>query len=304
MTDRIIPLTPAGKAPGGGRPPIFERIGIIGLGLIGGSIAIAAREIWPAGLVVGVDSNEVLERAVARHAIDVAASDLTIVREADLIILAAPVLQNIELLAGLADVIDKPVVVTDVGSTKRRIVEAATRLPAHLTFIGGHPLGGSTRAGIEGARPDLFAGRPWLFTPSGDGSREGLSRLFEFVTALGAVPRTMNAEAHDHLLAFISHLPQLAASALMAIVGDVAGEEGLKLSGRGLQDTTRLAGSSADIWRDICRTNADEIRPALDALIDLLRQIRTGLNDSETLDRVFETAGRWRSLLVGREENR
>src|SRR5512142_1397611 len=122
MSDRIIPVTPAGKRPGGGSPPIFERIGIIGLGLIGGSIAIAAREIWPGGLVVGVDSNEIVERAVARHAIDVASSDLTIVSEADVVILAAPVLQNIQLLARLPDVIDKPAVVTDVGSTKRGIV--------------------------------------------------------------------------------------------------------------------------------------------------------------------------------------
>src|SRR5512142_2341968 len=144
MDRPVIPLTPAGQAPGA--PPVFDRIGIVGLGLIGGSLALAARRTWPAGLVIGVDRNEVVEQAVARHAIDVAASDLTIVSEADLIVLAAPVLRNVEILRSLPEYIEKPVVVTDVGSTKRAIVEAAAGLPSGFTFVGGHPLAGSTRS--------------------------------------------------------------------------------------------------------------------------------------------------------------
>jgi prephenate dehydrogenase len=302
MTNPVIPLTPAGQ-PRAGQPPIFHRIGIVGLGLIGGSLALAARGIWPSGLVIGVDRNEVLEQAAARHAIDVAASDLTIVSEADLVILAAPVLQNIQILRQLPDYIKKPVIVTDVGSTKRAIVETAAVLPPHFTFVGGHPLAGSTRGGIAAARTGLFVGRPWLFTPDGGEAASGpagdaLRRLFQFAEAVGAVPHAMDAGAHDHLVAFISHLPQLAASALMQAVGDAAGEQGLALSGRGLVDTTRLAGSPADIWADICASNADEIGPAIDTLIELLQRIRGRLHDREAITHLFDAANRWRETLT------
>ena len=149
-----------------GQPPIFQRIGIVGLGLIGGSIALAARQIWPAALVIGVDRKDVLERAMVLHAIDVAADDAVVLAEADLVILAAPIQQNLEILRELPENVTGSAVVTDTGSTKRAMVEAAAALPDRFTFIGGHPLGGAARGGIEHARPDMFNGRPWLFTPT------------------------------------------------------------------------------------------------------------------------------------------
>lgn len=295
--ERLIPLTTREPTPAAG-PPVFERVGIVGLGLIGGSIALAARRAWPSALVIGVDRNEVVEAAVARHAIDVAAADLTIVSEADLIVLAAPVRENLALLESLPDYIDKPAIVTDVGSTKRAMMAAAAALPAHLVFVGGHPLGGATAQGIEAARADLFAGRPWLYTPPAAGHDEVLARLFKFAEGLGAVPHAIEADRHDRLMAFLSHLPQLAASALMQVVGDAAGEEGLALSGRGLQDTTRLAASPAAIWTDICATNADDIGPAIDALVSVLRQARENLDRADALGRLFEAANRWRAVLT------
>src|SRR5437762_4880549 len=147
-----------------GQPPIFQKIGIVGLGLIGGSIALAARELWPASLVIAVDNKDVLEIAMRRHAIDVAADDLIVLAEADLVVLAAPVRQNIALLDEIGRHVGKPAIITDTGSTKREIVAAAGRLPERFTFIGGHPLGGAARGGLEHARPDLFSGRPWLLT--------------------------------------------------------------------------------------------------------------------------------------------
>src|ERR1700694_3004032 len=122
-----------------GQPPVFAKIGIVGLGLIGGSIALAAREIWPSSLVIGVDNKDVLETAMRLHAIDVAADDLIVLAEADLVILAAPVKTNIARLADLDETIRQPAVVTDTGSTKRGILNAAGALPARFTFIGGHP---------------------------------------------------------------------------------------------------------------------------------------------------------------------
>jgi prephenate dehydrogenase len=278
--------------------PVFQKVGIVGLGLIGGSIALAAREIWPTSLVIGVDNKDVLETAMRLHAIDVAADDPVVLAEADLVILAAPVRQNIELLGMLDENVRQPAVVTDVGSTKRAVVEAARALPTRFRFIGGHPLGGAARGGLEHARSDLFTGRPWLLTPTGEGDPGGaVDRLSQFIRALGAEPRLMDVATHDRLLAYLSHLPQLTASALMGVVGEAAGPDGLALSGKGLADTTRLASSPADIWKDIVATNADEIGPALDALIAVLQDLRRDLPDGETLVDVFNDAARWRRTL-------
>ena len=169
--------------------------------------------------MIGVDNKDVLETAMRLHAIDVAADDPVVLAEADLVILAAPVRQNIELLAELDEHVRQPAVVTDTGSTKRAVVDAARGLPPKFTFIGGHPLGGAAKGGLENARPDLFEGRPWLLTPSGDGGGDAVEKLSAFVTALGAVPRVVDVATHDRLLAYLSHLPQLTASALMQVVG-------------------------------------------------------------------------------------
>ena len=287
-----------------GQTPIFEKIGIIGLGLIGGSIALAARELWPASLVIAVDNKDVLETAMRLHAIDVAADDLIVLAEADLVILAAPVRQNLALLEQLDENVRGRAVITDTGSTKREIVEAAKALSKRFTFIGGHPLGGAAKSGLEHARPDLFKNRPWLFTPKGDGHGESLDKLLAFVRALGAVPKTIDVDDHDRLLAFLSHLPQLTASALMHVVGEAVGDEGLMLAGRGLVDTTRLASSSSEIWRDIASTNADQIGPALDQLITLLRELRADLEAGDRLAEIFDDAGRWRQRLTRRETDR
>ena len=287
------PFAPSGTA------IVFEKIGIIGLGLIGGSIALAARQLWPKALVIGVDNKDVLETAMRLHAIDVAADDLIVLAEADLVIFAAPVRTNIALLAELDDHVRQPAVITDTGSTKRGMMDAAGGLPPRFTFIGGHPLAGAAQGGLEHARPDLFTGRPWLLTVNAatDAAAAALAKLTEFVQALGAVPRVMGVQAHDRLLAFLSHLPQLTASALMQVVGDAVRQDGLALAGRGLADTTRLAASPPDIWRDIAATNADEIGPALDALIALLQDLRRDLSDGDKLSDVFAEAARWRATL-------
>jgi prephenate dehydrogenase len=293
-----LPVIQPGK-PAASAPPIFEKIGIVGLGLIGGSIAMAARAIWPASLVIAVDNKDVLETAMRLHAIDVAADDLIVLAEADLVILAAPVRQNLQLLRELDDYVRVPAIVTDTGSTKRAIVEAARELPSRFTFIGGHPLGGAAASGLDNARPDLFKGRPWLFTPTSDGTGEALDKLLAFARALGAVPRVIGVGAHDRMLAFLSHLPQLTASALMQVVGEAVGDDGLALAGRGLVDTTRLASSPAEIWKDITATNADEIGRALDTLIGVLTDLKADLDSGQQLDQVFNAAGRWRERLKG-----
>lgn len=300
-SSRQLPVLQSPVPPAPASPAPFERVAIVGLGLIGGSIALAARAAWPQALVIGVDRNAVLEKAMVRHAIDVASDDLMIVSEADLVLLATPVGEIVRLLPELAGRVSGNAVVTDAGSTKRAIVEAARVLPARLPFVGGHPLAGAAQGGFDAARPDLCAGRPWLLVPGADAgaAADPLDKLKAFVQGIGARPVLISSAAeHDRLLALLSHLPQLAASALMGVVGEGVGVDGVALAGRGLVDTTRLAASPADIWRDICATNADEIRPALDRLIALLERVRDGLADGEEIDRLFESANEWRARLV------
>ena len=260
--------------------PPFRRLGIAGFGLIGASIALAARRRWPAVVVDSVDTGQGLDTLAG----------------ADLVILAAPVLTNIRLLRDLPAHVAEGTVVTDVGSTKRTIVAAARDLP-RVTFIGGHPMAGATRGGSAHARADLFDGRPWILTPGSGSPAAAVARLEALVTGLGGVPHVMTPELHDRFVGAVSHLPQLTASALMHVVGKLAGDAGLEIAGAGLHDTTRLAGSPPEIWKDIAETNADVLRDALDALIRTLEGMRDSLESGGRIDEVFSSARRWRETL-------
>ena len=286
--------------------PPFQRVAIIGLGLIGGSIALAVRERWSSTLITAVDRPSVLAHASASGASDRAANSVVEIGPVDLVILAAPVHQNVELLPQVMAGLREGAIVTDVGGTKRDIVSAAAALPSVNAFIGGHPIGGAERGGFGFARPDLFRGKPWIFTPDRRGGSgdppHGLDKLYEFVRGIGARPSTMDAETHDRVMAYVSHLPQLTASVLMEVVGRAASNEGLRFAGRGLTDSTRLASSPASVWREICAANADDIGPALDALIARLSELRANLKSGDTVDEVFDDAAKWRAeLMKGRE---
>jgi prephenate dehydrogenase len=278
--------------------PPFHTIAIAGLGLIGGSIALALRERWSSCRVVGVDRRPVQAHALSSGAIDRAADNLADVGEVDLIILAAPVRQNVELLTQAGRSAGHSTIVTDVGGTKRDILQAAQALPRPGIFVGGHPIGGAERGGFAFARPSLFENRPWIFTPVETTSSDALDRVSRLVQGFGARPVTIEAADHDRLMAFLSHLPQLTASALMQVSGTGATADGLSLAGRGLIDTTRLASSPASVWRDICAANADAVGEALDRLIEQLTLLRAGLRSGDAIDTLFEDASRWRAELM------
>lgn len=282
--------------------PPFNTISIVGLGLIGGSIALAVRERWPAIRIAGVDRKAVLAHALGSGAVDRAADSAADVSNADLIVLAAPVRQNLKLLSEVVQRLPASSVVTDVGSTKRDIVDTAAALGCAGSFVGGHPIGGAEHGGFGFARPDLFKHRPWIFTPVNGTPASALERLFTFAQSLGARPSSMDATSHDRVMAFLSHLPQLTASALMEVIGGSAGENALRLAGRGLVDTTRLASSPPETWRDVCATNADAVGEALDVLIARLTELRADLRGGEAVERIFTEAARWRAeLMSGRD---
>jgi prephenate dehydrogenase len=278
--------------------PPFTRIAIVGLGLIGGSFALAVKRRWPSIAITAVDRARVIRIALDTRIIDEGGEDLRAVAGADLVMLAAPVLQNVTALETLPGHISRGLV-TDTGSTKRVMMAAAAALPAGLEFVGGHPLAGAAAGGVEAARPDLFDDRPWLLTPGPGSSEAAQTTLSEFVRELRAVPQLIDADQHDRLLAYLSHLPQLAVSALMHVVGDHAGPNGLVLAGRGLRDTTRLASSPASPWRDIVETNADNIRCAIDDLIAALQELKEAPTpeSGQRLEQMFMSAARWKGVL-------
>ena len=282
--------------------PPFHNIGIVGFGLIGGSIALAVRERWPSARITAVDRQSVLAHAAGSGAIDRGAQNVSDLASSDLVVLAAPVEQNVRLLPDVASHLNGGAVITDVGGTKRDILHVARGLSVRSSFVGGHPIGGAEHGGFAFARADLFRGRPWILTPDGGVPAQTVERVVGFVQSLGAKATTMGAEEHDRLMAFLSHLPQLTVSALMEVVGDAAASSGLRLAGRGLVDSTRLASSPADVWRDVCASNAADIAVALDKLIARLQELKAGLAGGTTVDDVFEHAARWRAeLMKGRE---
>jgi prephenate dehydrogenase len=143
----------------------------------------------------------------------------------------------------------------------------------------------------------LFDGRPWILTPRPANPSDAVAKLDALVTGLGAVPHVMTPELHDRFVGAVSHLPQLTSSALMHVVGKLAGDAGLEIAGAGLTDTTRLAASPAGIWKDIAATNDDVLREALDQLIRTLAELRDSLDTGEGIDAVFTSACRWRTSL-------
>ena len=277
--------------------PVFQTVGIVGLGLIGGSIALAVKDVWSGANVVAVDHEPVLEIARRAGAIDRGSESLDVLRDVDVVFLAAPVRQNLQMLPLLSGRLLASTIVTDVGSTKRDIVGVAQALAADLTFVAGHPIAGAAVGGFANARADLFRDRPWLFTPTEQTSQPAVAALSDFARALGSAPGVMTLQEHDRVFAYVSHLPQLAISALMAVAGNAVGANGLALSGRGLADSTRLASSPSDIWRDVAVVNADEIGPALDALIQVLQELRDDLPSGGRLVGVFADAIKWRGVL-------
>jgi prephenate dehydrogenase len=279
------------------------RLAIVGSGLIGGSIALAARRNLPDVRIVVVDSDRaVIDTALRINLADDGGDDLALAAGHDIVVLAAPVRQNVDLLTSLPDRVDGDLLVTDVGSTKAAIAAAARALPPRIRFIGGHPIAGAASGGIEAVRRDLFHGRPWVLTPQTQDdpqptSPADLARIEDFVTRLGAVPCRLSATEHDRLMAYVSHLPQLAISALMHVVGDRVLHEGLLLAGNGLRDSTRLASSPPGTWRDIASTNAPALEVALDDLIRALQRLRDDLGRGDELERVFGSAERWKGFL-------
>lgn len=270
------------------------RVAVVGLGLIGGSVALAARERLSAEVTGWDPDPTAIERAARRGAISSGAGSLaSAVAYADAVFAAAPVTALPPLIEEALIHVPAGCVISDVGSTKRTIVEAI----ADGRFVGGHPLAGAETSGVEYARSDLFADATWYLTPSSDTTAATLARVRDMVRAMGARPVEIAAAAHDHLMATVSHLPHVFANVLVA---QLAGTDtAAAVPGPSFRDATRVAGSNTAVWSEIYMDNRDALGEAIDDAVARLAKVRAALaaGDRDALVRWSEQAAADRERL-------
>ncbi len=257
------------------------RIAIIGVGLIGGSVALAARERLGA-FVSGYDeSGEAVQAALARGALDRPCATVSeAVADAEAVFVAVPVRRLPETVQAALDAAPDDCVVTDVGSTKRAVVAAL----ADRRFVGGHPLAGAENAGVEHARADLFDRAAWYLTPTESTSGLLYERLYRLLHGLGAQPTAIDPHTHDQILATVSHLPHVLANVLVSQAAQALaeGEELLPATGPSFRDATRVAGAPSSIWTDIYVSNRDALAAEIDGTIARLTEFGEVLRAADT----------------------
>ncbi len=276
----------------------FKSICIVGVGLIGGSFGLALKSKGFKGKIIGVDRPGNLENAFSRGAIDEGFTREQFkegVEDSDLVFLCAPIHIIVKQLEDLGEWVKPGAVITDAGSIKRHIVESANiHLPTHCDFIGGHPMAGSEFKGVGAADHFLFENATWVLTPNRPVAQPKVKALVELLELVGAKVLIMQPRLHDEIAAAVSHMPQMAALALMNLAADKNEESQyfLKMAAGGFRDMTRIASSPYSIWESICDTNSDMIGDFIDLYIHELERVRTLLNDGKELERYFVKAAK------------
>ena len=280
---------------------MFTQITIIGTGLIGGSLGLAIKQAGIESRIVGCDRAHVLDRARKMGAIDATVEDpIEAVKGSDLIVLATPVGTIIDLIERIGPVAPPDSLITDVGSTKMEIIDRARAVfgsDVVRRFLGSHPMAGKEHSSIFSADPTLFRNANWFFVPSSpqqDLSEKRICQYRELLEKIGARVSPIDAQRHDHICGWISHLPQMVSTAVAGILIDEFGDDAevRAISSHGLREMTRTASSPYSMWRDVALTNAANIEKALSALEQRLAHIRENLR-SQALREEFERANQF-----------
>ena len=288
-----------------------ERLAIIGVGLIGGSFGRALRDASAVNEIIGYGRNPAnLSRAVELGLVDRWSTVLSdAVAEAEVVMVATPVGVMSGLFQQLAEAVSPTCIVTDAGSVKKKVVEAARVSLGHSTarFVPGHPIAGRERSGVEAAAGDLFKGHKVILTPTPDTDPDALAQITALWQTTGAQLMNMSPERHDRLLALTSHLPHMLAYALVNLLAGQKQDEGecFELAAGGFYEISRIASSDPVMWRDICLQNADELlvrmgeyQKIMDRLAALVRS-----KDAEGLEQIFRRARSARSGLEDRRKD-
>jgi prephenate dehydrogenase len=284
---------------------MIERIAILGTGLLGTSVGLALRAAGYRGVIAGWNrSPEQAELALEMGAVDSISKHLLQVgRECDVVLIAVPIFATLDIMEQLSGLLGPNQLVTDVGSTKAQITAAGNRLfnqPRRAAFLPGHPMAGKERGGAALGDAELFRGAAWIFTDDGNAQRSEraaalVSAWREWVAAMGAKIVDLDAKRHDELVAWVSHLPQFASTAMSALLEDQVGDapEIKDVGGRALREMTRLGASPFSMWRDIAHTNTEQIEAVLQAFEQRIAHLRENLRTPE-LREEFEQANRFR----------
>ena len=282
---------------------LFDRVAIIGVGLIGGSIGLAIRRKGLARQVVGYAKPPDAVTAQALGLIDEAADSATAaVANADLIIVASPVTTIPAVFSEIADVMTPEALITDCASTKTSVIAAARKTlgDAFDRYVPGHPIAGSELSGPAAARQALFDGKRWLFSPVTEGQQANLARMMQLAERIGARPAVLKAELHDAMFGEYSHAPHALVYAVCLAVANGPHADALAdLAGAGFRDTTRIGASSPPLWTDILVDNAEPTVASLDRISESLALVREALvtGDRQTLQDMIEQASSWRAQL-------
>lgn len=275
----------------------IENITVIGLGLIGGSLAMALKALEDDFTITGFDiEDETMNIAKYRSIIDTIASNpRDAVSNADLIIIATPISKTVEVIRSIKDYLKKGVIITDVGSAKERTVKQVNEiLPPETFFIGGHPMAGSENEGVLSAKADLFRNAFYVLTPTSNTDTDNLLTLHNLFTRIGAKVISIGPKEHDENVALISHLPHILSTNLIELVDDRQKElkNLFRLCAGGFRDMTRIAASNTKMWLDISLENKEEIIKSIDLYIEYLNDFRKGLlkNDSEYIKNHYKKA--------------
>lgn len=282
----------------------FKRVVIIGVGLIGGSLALAGRKKGFFGEIVGVGRNKAnLDAAVNMGAVDRYVHDPgSVCKDADLIVLATPVDRILSIGREIAPLLRKGTCLTDVGSVKQALVERLDEaLPDGVHFVGGHPIAGSEESGAAAARSDLFEGARTVLTPTRSTDPEALKKIRSLWEGVGSIVVEMDAAEHDIILAAVSHLPHMAAYALVNTLSGMQDRHPSipSFAAGGFKDITRIAGSHPEMWREICRMNKKNILKMIGDYTEALKSIRVKIEQErfDELNRLFEQARGFRKGL-------
>ena len=290
-------------------PPLFETMTVVGVGLIGGSLARAARERGLVSRIVGLGrGRENLCKALDLGVIDAMETDWAKgMREADLVVLATPVESIVQLLPTIGPLCGEDTVVTDVGSVKDSIVREAQRaLTRPSRFVGGHPIAGTENSGVEASFSSLFTDRKTILTPTDGTDPEALDRVRRLWEELGSNVVVMDTQNHDRVMGFVSHLPHIVAYALVHTIYSEDQREGdlARFSAGGFLDFTRIASSHPEMWRDICLMNREALLQAVDSFALTLDKFKAMISaeDGKGLEEHFDQCRRTRASLLKKKK--
>ncbi len=262
------------------RSHLFDKVTIVGVGLMGGSLGLAIKKNKLARKVVGLSHRQTsLNKALKMGAIDEGLVDVAqAIKGADLVILATPVDWIIKMLPMINPHLKRTCIITDVGGTKTEILAAAQNVLSNpANFIGSHPLAGSEKKGVDFAVEDLLQGAQCIMTPTKNTNQAAKDKVKTLWTKIGCNVKAMTAEEHDEILAFVSHMPHLVAYSMIESIPD----QFMAYAPRGLKDTTRIAGSDPELWKDVCLTNSRYVIKSIDSIVKSLSLIRKSIIDRD-----------------------